>query len=398
MARFDFSNRIARTVPAGAPPRPATRPRYDFAVAYPDPDSFPAEGLQEALGQALRDEGRDLVLYPHPQGHPEIRRLVVEKLERQRNMKVDPDQVVLTAGSGQAITLLTALFTDPGDTLITEEFCYSGTLNIMRRYGANIVGVKMDGEGMLPEALDETLRDLNARGTTPKFIYTIPTFQNPVGTDMGPQRRNDILAVAQKHGVPIYEDDCYVDLRFEGENAPAIFASDDAGMMVYSGSFSKIVAPGMRLGWLVAPGHLVPRINAIHTGTPPSQFSALATLYYLRNHMDTHVAELCDIFKAKRDTMLGAVGEHLGTAVETTPPGGGLYLWYRFKDANVDVLPVLQKARERGVVYGPGVNFVPRGEGGGNYMRLCFGYHNLQETRDGVALLTKVFEEEGLLG
>lgn len=399
MAAFDFTNYISKTVPQGVPPwHLRARPKYDFAVAYPDPESFPADGLHEALGRALKDEGRDLVFYPHPQGHPDLRQLVVEKLERQRSMKVDPDQVVITAGSGQAIGLLTQLFTDPGDTLITEEFTYSGTLGIMNRYGANVVGVKMDNEGMIPGALDQAIRDLHDQDIIPKFIYTIPTFQNPVGTDMGPQRRKDILAVAQNHSIPIYEDDCYVDLRFEGENCPAIFDYDDSQMVVYSGSFSKIVAPGMRLGWLVAPKELIPRINAIHTGTPPSQFSSLATLYYLRDHMEEHVAELNNIFKAKRDTMLASMGEHFGTAVERTNPSGGLYIWCNFTDPDVNVVPVLQKARDKGVIYGIGPNFVPGGQSAENYFRLCFGYHNLEETRDGIALLGTVFEEEGLLG
>ena len=174
----------------------------------------------------------------------------------------------------------------------------------MNRYGANVVGVKMDNEGMIPGALDQAIRDLHDQDIIPKFIYTIPTFQNPVGTDMGPQRRKDILAVAQNHSIPIYEDDCYVDLRFEGENCPAIFDYDDSQMVVYSGSFSKIVAPGMRLGWLVAPKELIPRINAIHTGTPPSQFSSLATLYYLRDHMEEHVAELNNILKSVVDNLM----------------------------------------------------------------------------------------------
>ena len=400
MKKFDFGQHVAKNIPLSAPPWPRqSRPRYDFAVAYPDPDSFPADDLQDALRRAIKEQGRDLVLYPHPQGDAGLRDLVVEKLEKQRGMKVDPEQVIITAGSGQAISLLTQLFIDPGDTIITEEFTYSGALTIMNRSGAQRVGVKMDDEGMLPDALEEVIKDLLDKSIAPKFIYTIPTFQNPVGTDMGVQRRKEIVAVAQQYGLPIYEDDCYFDLRYGGENHPALFSYDDMEMTVYSGSFSKIVAPGMRLGWLVAPATLIPRINAIHAGTPPSQFSVLATLYYLRDHMEKHVADLNSIFKAKRDTMLAAMGECFGPSVESTRPDGGLYLWCNFTDPNVNVVPVLDKAREKGVIYGLGPSFAPNSSHTAeNYFRLCFGYHSLEDTRSGIALLGNVFEEEGLLG
>ena len=398
---FDYTGLIAKGVahlggwrPSGAPVR---APDYDFAIAHLDPDSIPLEGLQEALGKALRDYGgKELAFYPHAQGFPALRELIAEKLYTRQGMRVDPDQIVLTSGSGQVIGLFTQLLTDPGDTLLTEEFTYSGTLNIMRRFGANIVGVGLDEEGMRPDALDETIVRLRGEGRNPKFVYTIPTFQNPTGSDMGPQRRQDILAVAQKHGVPLFEDDCYVDLRFEGAGSPAIHSYDDTGMVLYSGSFSKILAPGVRLGWLVAPPDLVPRINALHYGLPTAQLAAMATLYYMRDHMDEHIAELADIFKSKRDTMLGAVGESMGSAVVASRPAGGLFLWLRMQEG-VNTVELLEKARERGVVYGTGQQFSASGEAN-NYLRLAFGHHTHQEIRDGIALLGRAFDDAGALG
>ena len=398
---FDYTGLIARGVahlgawrPSGAPVR---APDYDFAIAHLDPDSIPLEGLQEALGKALRDYGgKELAFYPHAQGFPALRELIAEKLYTRQRMRVNPDQIVLTSGSGQVIGLFTQLLTDPGDTLLTEEFTYSGTLNIMRRFGANIVGVGLDEEGMRPDALDETIVRLRQEGRNPKFVYTIPTFQNPTGSDMGPQRRQDILAVAQKHGVPLFEDDCYVDLRFEGAGSPAIHSYDDTGLVLYSGSFSKILAPGVRLGWLVAPPDLVPRINALHYGLPTAQLAAMATLYYMRDHMDEHIAELADIFKSKRDTMLGAVGESMGSAVVASRPSGGLFLWLRMREG-VNTVELLDKARERGVAYGTGQQFSAGGEAN-NYLRLAFGHHNHQEIRDGIAVLGRTFDDAGALG
>lgn len=393
---FDFSGLIAKNVPAAPAARPASgRLKYDFTTAFPDPGSFPSKGLLEALTKALEKEGSDLVYYPHPQGHPEIRQFIANKLARERGMKVKADQVVLTSGSGQAIARYVELFTDPGDTLLTEEFTYSGTLAQMRRHSADIHGVTMDGEGMRPDALDKTIRDLRAKGKKIKFIYTIPTFQNPVGTDMGLQRRKDILAVAQKHSVPIFEDDCYVDLRFEGEDSPAIHSLDNSGLVFYSGSASKIVGPGMRLGWMVAPDEVIQRVGAIHLGATPSQFSALATWYYLLDHLEDHVAELRSIFKAKKDTAYAAVGEYMGPRVVSSNPKGALYLWLRLPEG-ADTAAALPKARSRNVGYGPGVNFSPQ-PGPRNYLRVCYGHLAQQEIEEGVAELARVFQEEGML-
>ncbi len=193
---YDFTDRIAKGIPPPVGAAPAGgRVQFDFATAFPDPDSFPADGLLEALGRALKDEGKDLVYYPHPQGHPAMREFIAEKLDRERGMKVTPDQIILTTGSGQAVARYVELLTDPGDIILTEKFSYSGTMGIMRRHGAKLVGVDMDSEGILPEALDDTLKSLQARGQRAKFVYLIPTFQNPTGADMGLERRKEVLAV-----------------------------------------------------------------------------------------------------------------------------------------------------------------------------------------------------------
>ncbi|MEE8443133.1 MAG: PLP-dependent aminotransferase family protein [Dehalococcoidia bacterium] len=393
---FDFSELIAERVPPGTTARAGGRPKYDFGTGFPDPDSFPSEGLHEALGRALKEQGRDLVLYPDPQGLPAFREFVVEKLRRERGMIVSPDQVLITGGSGLAIAIYTQLFTNPGDTLLTEQFTYGGTLNIMRNVNANIVGVETDADGMSPSALDETIQDLKRQGKRPKFIYTIPSFQNPLGTDMGVKRRQDILAVATQHGVPIYEDDAYEDLRFEGERSPAIYSYDDSRMVMYSGTFSKILGPGMRLGYMVAPQELMPRINALNWGRPTSQFAVLAAYYYLRDHLDEHVVEVSDILRSRRDTMLGALGEFMGSSAVSSNPPGGMYLWVRLPEG-ANAAQAAGKARERGVAYLPGTNFSPRGDGE-NYLRLCYGYENHQGIREGITTLAEVFTKEGMLG
>ncbi|MBI4340643.1 MAG: PLP-dependent aminotransferase family protein [Chloroflexi bacterium] len=393
--RFDFSKLIAERVPPGAAGRAAARARYDFGTGFPDPDSFPWQGLHEALGRALKDKGRDLVRYPDPQGHPELREFIADKLKRERGMTVHQDQVLVTGGSGPAIALFVQLLANPGDVLLTEEYTYVGTLGIMRNLKARIVGVATDQEGMRPDALEQVIRDLARFEVKPKMVYTIPSFQNPLGTDMGMQRRKDILAVAQKYSIPIYEDDAYEDLRFEGARSPAIGSYDDSGMVLYSGTFSKILGPAMRVGFLTAPEELLPRINAMHWGRPTSEFATLASLYYLRDHLDDHVDEINGILRTRRDAMIGAIGEYMGSVATVSHPDGGLYLWLGLPEGSSTVA-ASEKARARGVAYLPGPSFSPSG-GGGNYLRLCFGYERPNAIREGIATLAEVFAQQGML-
>jgi 2-aminoadipate transaminase len=266
----------------------------------------------------------------------------------------------------------------------------------MRNLRARVVGVETDDLGMVPEALEETIKGLKRFEVTPRMIYTIPTFQNPLGTDMSRERRQAILAVAQRCGVPIYEDDAYEDLRFAGERSPAIHSYDDSGMVLYSGTFSKILGPALRVGFLVAPLEVMPRINAMNWGRPTSELAVLASLYYLRDHLDDHVDEICQILETRRDAMIEAIGEDMGSNVKVSHPDGGLYLWVTLPEG-ADTVPMVEKARKEGVAYLPGSSFSPSG-GGRNSLRLCFGYETPEKIREGIDVLANVFTENGLLG
>ena len=394
----DYQSLFAATTP----PRPdavnplAQRFKYDFAIAFADGETFPSGDLVEALQKGLDEEGRDLAVYPHPQGHPAMRQLVARELGRNRGMKVGADDVTLTAGSMQALVLLTELFVDPGDTVLTDEFIYNGTIRVLRRFQANIVEVGGDDQAMRPDLLEEKIVELKAAGERVKYIYTVPTFQNPTGLDMGAERRARILDVARRHGVPIFEDDCYADLRFEGENKPAIHSMDDTGSVMYCGSSSKIIGPGMRLGWIVAPPEITERVGTLQQGATPSQFSILAALHYLEEHRDEHVGDVIRLYKGRRDVMLAAIGESLGPAVTCSHPPGGMFLWLRFPDGT-DVMPVLEKAKGQGIRFGPGTIFSPSGRGK-NCLRLAFAHLDEETIREGVSRLATLFEEAGVLG
>ena len=397
MARFSFDDLIARNIPETPPTGAPNRAKYDFAVAYPDPESLPLDDLAESLKTALQEEGEGLAVYPHPQGYPPLREFVAGKLADTRDMAVSPDDVVLADGSSQPLHMLTEALVNPGDVVITDDFVYSGTLGIFRRFKADIRGVETDGEGMRPDVLESTVETAISEGKRPKLIYAIPTFQNPQGWTMPVERRQAVLEISRRHGVPILEDDCYVDLRFEGESVPAIHSLDDDGLVMYVGSFSKIIAPGMRLGYVTAPSELLDRARAVKSGGGVNQFAALAVHRYATTGLYDHVDDVNRILRRKRDAMLAALGENLGSAGQWSHPNGALYIWLQMPET-VDLVDLQQTAFDAEVGYQPGPAFAPDGVSGRNYARLCFGYNTPDEIGEGIARLANVLDKAGHLG
>ena len=370
--------------------------KYDFAVAYPDPDTLPLDGLADSLRVALEREGKDLALYPVSTGLPALREWVAEKLARDRNMKVGVDDIVLTSGSGEAIAMLIAALTDPGDVLLTEEYVYLGTLRAMRRFGADVRSVKCDDEGLIPEELESTLAAVAAEGKKVKFLYSIPAFQNPLGWTMSLDRRVKTLEITQRYGVPVLEDDCYVDLRFEGEDVTSMHSLDDTGRVLYVGSFSKIVAPGVRLGYMVAPQEVIQRAMSFKGGGGVNQFAALAVQEYAKGNMDVHIDEQNQSLRVKRDAMLAALGENFGDQAQWSKPEGGLYVWLEMPE-DVDLAGLQEQSFNEGVGYYNGTMFSPEGRGA-NCARLCFGHPPAEHVAEGVAELARIFERHGVLG
>ena len=369
--------------------------KYDFAVAYPDPDTLPLEGLADSLRVALEREGKGLALYPVSAGLPSLREWVADKLARDRNMTVTPDDIVLTSGSGEAISMLIAALTDPGDVLLTEEYVYLGTLRSMRRFGADVRSVRCDDEGIIPEDLESTLASVAAEGKRVKFLYTIPVFQNPLGWTMTRERRLKTLEITEKYGVPVLEDDCYVDLRFEGEDVTSMYSMDDSGRVLYVGSFSKIVAPGVRLGYMVAPQEVIQRAMSFKGGGGVNQFAALAVQEFAKAGMDDHIDDQNQSLRVKRDAMLAALGENFGDQAQWSKPEGGLYVWLEMPE-DVDLAALQEQSFQEGVGYYNGTMFSPEGRGS-NCARLCFGHPTAGTVAEGVAELARIFERHGVL-
>ncbi len=392
---FNYEGLFAQNVPVtGRAANP--KARYDFAVAYPAPETMPLDGLLEAVREAMDREGRDLSYYPHPAGLPALRELLADKLGRDRNMTVSADDIVLTAGSGEAIGMMIQAMTDPGDVLLTEEFVYLGTLRQMRRYRAEVVGVKCDEQGIIPDVLADTIKRLQGQGKKVKFLYTIPTFQNPLGFTMTLERRQRVLEICQGAGVPIFEDDCYVDLRFEGEDVTSFHSLDDSGSVIYTGSFSKIVAPGMRMGYLVAPNQVMERAMSFKSPSGANEFAALTIEQYLRKEMYQHIDDQNDSLRAKRDAMLASLGENFGDAATWSHPEGGLYIWLTMPE-EVNLAALQERSFSEGVGYYNGTLFSPDGSGA-NMARLCFGHPSADTVSDGIAELARILERHGAMG
>ena len=363
-------------------PRPAMSPLYEFGGGFPDPASFPYEGMVEATARMMKAEGAAAMTYGDPQGYRGLRELVCEKYERFEKLTVEPDNILVANGSGHALALAFSAFVDPGDAVIAEAPTFSGSLNTIRRHGPQILDVPVDDEGIVTAAVRERLQRLRREGRRCKLIYTIVNFQNPAGPSQSLRRRHELLALAHEFGTLVLEDDAYGELRFEGTSLPPLYALDDGGRVIRAGTISKILGAGVRLGWLCAPRDLLPALQGFLFGGGVSPFMSRVATYFLRDHMTAHVQRLVDVYRAKRDAMLRGLDEGLaGSDAVVSRPEGGFFLWIRLP-TGVDPRRLAELAVDARVQYTPGPAFFPHG-GGDEFIRLAFSYEPPDKCYDG---------------
>jgi 2-aminoadipate transaminase len=366
--------------------------KFDFGSGRPDPASFPVQGLVEAAIHAIPKIGGDFVLYPGDKGHLGLREVMAARESRREGVDVSPDDIALMTGSMQAVTLMAEAFMEQrGDVILTEEFTYSGTIGAYKKLGAELVGVPLDGDGMRPDLLEETIQRLIAEGRRPKFIYTLATYQNPTGSVMPLDRRREILRIANRHGVILVEDNCYGDVKFEGEHVPAFYTLDGAENVLYICSLSKVLAPGVRLGYLLARPAMMRRALDRRYDGGNSVLAACIVGEYFRENMWDHIGKVCRIIREKRDTLFSSLEKHLGDIATWSHPVGGLFLWLKLPEAT-DMDRLQQLAGERGVVFARGRGFHVYGQDV-KYIRLAFGYPGLEEIREGVKVLAQCVRE-----
>src|SRR5215813_14093567 len=352
---FDF----ASLLPAGLP-APAAKwtgaPRYNFTGGNNDADQVPVDGLIAAAEAVLRREGRTLANYglkSGPQGYRPLREFLARKLKHDAGISCTFDEVLIVSGSLQALDLINGVLLARGDTVIIEQDTYQGTLTRLARLGVNAVGIPLDGDGMRMDALATELAALRGRNVRPKFIYTIPTVQNPTGTIMPEQRRRELLRLAEEYGVPIFEDECYADLVWDGQRPPSLYAMSRSGNVIHIGSFSKSIAPALRVGYVVAPWQIMSRLLALKTDAGSGALEQMVLAEFCAPHFDAHVPKLRRGLRRKLETLMEALAAQFGTAAEFDDPKGGIFLWVKLPDA-VDTQKLAQAALAAGVAINPG--------------------------------------------
>ena len=371
-----------------ATPRPSMSALYEFGGGYPDPASFPYEGMIEATADMMRAEGAAAMTYGEPQGYRGLRELICHKYELFERMKADPENIIVANGSGQALALAFGAFIDPGDAVIAEAPTFSGSLNTIRRHGPQILDVPVDDEGIVTAAVRERLESLRRQGRRCKLIYTIVNFQNPAGPSQSLARRRELIALAHEYETLILEDDAYGELRFEGETLPPLYALDHGGRVVRAGTLSKILGAGVRLGWLCAPKEMIPAFQGFLFGGGVNPFMSRVATYYMRSDMEAHVKRLIDVYRAKRDAMLRGLDETLkGTDATVSRPEGGFFLWIKLP-TGTDQKKLAELAVEARVQYTPGPAFYANG-GGEDHIRLAFSYESPEKCYEGAKLIGK---------
>jgi len=378
---------------ASAPPaRPVAEALFEFGGGHPDPSSFPYEGMVEATADVMKAEGAAALSYGEPQGYKGLRELVAHKYRLFENLEVPTDNIIVSNGSGHALSLAFSAFVDVGDPILSEAPTFSGTLATIRRHGARVLDVPLDAEGMDTAVARQQLETLRREGKRCKLIYTIVNFQNPAGPTMSRRRREELIALAHEYDTLILEDDAYGELRFEGQAHPSLYALDKGGRVIRAGTLSKILGAGVRLGWLCAPRQMIPAFQGFLFGGGVNPYMSRVATYYMRENLVPHVARLVDIYRAKRDAMLKGLWEVLeGTDVEISKPEGGFFIWIKLP-TGTKIERLREAAVTSGIQFTWGPAFYANG-GGEGFIRLAYSWEPPERNYEGAKLIAQAIKD-----
>lgn len=368
-----------------------------FGGGLPAPEVFPVEKIQQACNTVLNEQGAQALQYSLTEGYLPLREMVTRHNAR-FSVKVSPENSMITSGSQQGLDLIGRLFINRGDYIVVEAPTYLGALQAWNTYGAQYISVPIDDHGMIVDKLEESLR------VGPKLIYVLPNFQNPSGSTLSLERRKKLVELADKYGIPIVEDDPYGQLRYEGEHIPSVLQLDSqmrgensgsyTGNVIYMSTFSKLLAPGLRLAWIIAHPEVIRKLAItkqaadLHTST----FNQLVAYEAGKDgFIDEHVKLIRATYKERRDVMLETMEEVFPSEANWTKPEGGMFLW-GILPAGMDAAEVLKVAVEKKVAFVPGFAFHPTG-GGENTMRINFSYCNPETIREGITRLGMTLKE-----
>ena len=362
-----------------------------FASGISDNRLFPAEEFRKTIQTVMRRDGMAAMDYGERSGYGPLRESIAHILASQ-GLQTRPENILITAGSQQAIALAAQVILNPGDVILVESPTYSSAIDLFRALGFRIVGIPMDGQGMQVEKLEKLLQQHH-----PKLIYSIPNFHNPTGTCLSSTRRRELIVLSDRYNVPILEDDFVGDMRYEGRAQPSLKALDPGGQVIHVSTFSKMLMPGLRVGFLVADGPVydslleLKRLSDVATAT---LIQRALEAYVTVGRYQAYLRRACPIFRKRRDAMLAAIQRHLPEGVSVTPPQGGLFLWVRLPD-QIPADELLPLACEEGVGFAPGRSFFPEGNCGRDWMRLNFVASSEEESEEGMKRLRKAIKRLG---
>ena len=364
-----------------------------FAGGLPAPEVFPIQRFEEACHKVLTQQAAAALQYGATEGYEPLRELIANNMARY-GIKAKVENVLITSGSQQALDLIGKLFINAGDRVLVEAPTYLGALQAFNVYGAEYFSVPVDDDGMRTSLVERSLR------SGPKFMYVLPNFQNPAGTTLSEGRRHELVLLADKYGIPIVEDDPYGQLRYEGQHLPPLVVLDrenlrrdhgySIGNVIYLSTFSKTLAPGLRLGWIVAPPEIIGKLAQLKQGADlhTSTFTQFVAYEVARDgFLDQHVKLIRQIYRERRDVMLEALREYFPPTVTWTHPQGGLFLWVTLPEG-LDMQAIFQSALEHNVAFVPGNSFYSNdSREGSRHMRLNFSNAAPEQIREGVGRL-----------
>ena len=374
----------------------ASRPEIvSLAGGMPNLSAIPMDMMAGIVETLIKDHGQEALQYGSGQGHPQLREQICDVMALE-GIKANPNDVLVTTGSQQALDLISRIFIDPGDVVLVEAPSYVGALGTFAQYEASVVHVEMDQNGLIPEALRQAIKTLRYQGRRIKFLYLIPNYQNPAGVLLPADRRTEILDICRSEKIFIVEDNPYGLLGFD-RPSPNAMRAEDSENVIYLGSFSKTIVPGFRIGWALVPQSLKEKLVIASESSIlcPSNFSQMAIASYLANQpWREQIASFCALYKVRRDAMLSALDAYFPKAATWTKPAGGFYVWVTLPP-EIDTKAMVPRAIAAKVAYVPGTAFYADGFGSWS-LRLSYCYPTPERITQGVMALSKVVEQEML--
>ena len=379
MTKFNYSKRVPAdgTDAVGTILKAAADPQIiSFAGGLPAPELFPVKEMKEAVDRVFAKHGQEAMQYGAAKGVTALRKLIQKHVKDKEDVDAELENVLVTTGSEQVLDLVGKAFVDPGDTVLVEQPTYLCALDVFKTYGANFAGVEMDEQGMKMDCLEEALKS----HPNTKLIYTVPNFQNPTGRTMALERRKQLAELAAKYDVYVLEDNPYGEIRFAGQHVPAVKSFDQTGHVFYMSTFSKTLAPGFRLGWLVADEDVVNKLTVLKQSADlhTDNLAQYAVVEFLQNNdLDAHVKEISDLYGKRKQLMVDGIKKYFPAGVKYTDPEGGMFLWVEVPGVD-DTVALFKECLKHNVVFVPGDPFFAGAAQPGTFR---LNYSNAQEDK-----------------